>query len=295
MRDAKFWALFVLMRALAWLPWWVLEALGWVVGQLLWWTKTRTRRITEINIERCLPDWSAQERQRLARASLLDFGEKAFEIAKVWFAPPYTAVAAIVAVEGEHLLRRELASGRGVILLGPHHGNWEMLGLFVGRFYGLTTMYLPAKDPVVDALIRGVRTRGGATVAPASAGGIRTLLKVLKQGGLVGVLPDQVPKQAGAEFAPFFGAPALTMTLTSNLLQKTGARALFGCALRVGRGGGFRIVFREPDAGLYSPDIDTSLAALNLGVEAIARECPAQYQWEYKRFKAQPEGFSRVY
>jgi Kdo2-lipid IVA lauroyltransferase/acyltransferase len=291
----KFWTLTLLLRALALLPWPVLEALGWVLGHILWLLNTRTRHITEINMAHCLPELSAAERHNLARASLVDFGQTALEIAKVWFAPPPSAVSAIVAVEGEHLLRSALDDGRGVMVLAPHHGNWEMLGLYLGRYYGLTTMYLPSKDPALDTLIRSVRMRGGADVAPANSSGIRIVLKVLKQGGLIGMLPDQVPKQAGAEFAPFFGKPALTMTLGNNLLQKTGARALFACALRVGRGGGFRIVFSEPDPELYSADLQQSLAALNRGVEAIARQCPHQYQWEYKRFKAQPEGYPRLY
>lgn len=295
MQGVKFWVLTLSMRAVALLPWPVLEALGRLLGKSMWQLRTRARTITEINLARCLPELSPAERERLARSSLIDFGQTALEIAKIWFLPERKVADAIVAVEGEDLLQRGLAEGRGVIVLGPHHGNWEMLGLFLGRYYGLTTMYLPAKDPAVDAVIRSARTRGGTRVAPATAGGVRTLLKILKQGGLVGVLPDQVPKEAGAEFAPFFGAPALTMTLASNLVRKTGARALFGCAFRVGGGKGFRIVFREPGPEFYSADLGRSLAALNRGVEALVRERPQQYQWEYKRFKAQPEGLPRVY
>jgi KDO2-lipid IV(A) lauroyltransferase len=85
------------------------------------------------------------------------------------------------------------------------------------------------------------------------------------------------------------------MTLPSNLLQKTGAQALFGCAFRVGRGKGFRIVFRAADPEIYAKDLSVSLAAMNRGVEAFVRECPQQYQWEYKRFKVQPEGLPRRY
>jgi KDO2-lipid IV(A) lauroyltransferase len=85
------------------------------------------------------------------------------------------------------------------------------------------------------------------------------------------------------------------MTLPANLLQKTNACAVFGCAFRADDGRGFRIVFRAADAEIYSTDLTTSLAALNRGVEALILERPEQYQWEYKRFKAQPEGLARMY
>lgn len=295
MRGLKYWALTLALRLLALLPWSWLDALGRIVGRLLWLLRTRARAVTEVNLAVCLPELDAAERERLARVSLRDFGQTALEIVKIWFTPARRVVQTIVAVEGEDLLRRAQAEGRGVIVLGPHHGNWEMLGLFLGHFYGLTTMYLPARDPAVDRVICEARLRGGTGIAPATSGGVRTVLKILKQGGLIGLLPDQVPKEAGAEFAPFFGKPALTMTLASNLVQKTGARVFFGCAFRENGSGKFRVVFREPDAELYSADLAISLAALNRGVEALVRERPQQYQWEYKRFKVQPEGQPKVY
>lgn len=291
----KFWGLLALMRGLALLPWSVLDALGGAVGYALWRLDSRERRIAAANIACCLPDWPEARRARLERATLLHFGRVALEIAKVWFGSRASFDAAVVAVEGEAQLTAALASGRGVLMLAPHHGNWEMLGSYLGRHHALTTMYLPAKDATVDAVVRVARTRCGTAVAPATSGGVRTVLKLLKQGALVGILPDQVPKEAGAEFAPFFGRPALTMTLPTNLLQKTGARAFFGCAVRAGDGRGFRIVFREAEPAVYSADTAESLAALNRGVEALILEHPEQYQWEYKRFKTQPEGWPRMY
>ncbi|HSB95633.1 MAG TPA: lysophospholipid acyltransferase family protein [Spongiibacteraceae bacterium] len=294
-KKLKFWMVLALLRGLALLPWSALEGLGAIIGYCLWRFDSRERRIAAANIALCLPQLSAVERAQLERATLIHFGRVAAEIAKIWFGSRAAVDAAVVAVEGEELLTGALAEGRGVIILAPHHGNWEMLGSYLGRHHALTTMYLPAKDEAIDAVVRIARMRSGAQVAPANAAGVRTVLKVLKQGGLAGMLPDQVPKQAGAEFAPFFGQQALTMTLPGNLLQKTAAKAVFGCAFRVEHGNGFRIVFRAAPAEIYSPAADVSLAALNRGVEELVRECPQQYQWEYKRFKIQPEGVPRRY
>jgi KDO2-lipid IV(A) lauroyltransferase len=294
-QKLKFWVLLALMRALALLPWSLLDALGAALGYGFWRSDSRERRIARINIDYCLPDWPADRRAQLERATLIHFGRIALEIAKVWFGSRAVFDRSIAAVEGEELMTAAAAEGRGVLLLAPHHGNWEVLGSYLGRNHPFTAMYLPARDEAADGVIRIARTRSGGAIAAANNSGVRAVLKALKQGGVVGILPDQVPKQAGAEFAPFFGHPALTMTLAANLLQKTGARAVFGCAFRADDGRGFRIAFRAADPEIYSPDLGTSLAAMNRGVEALILERPEQYQWQYKRFKTQPEGAPRLY
>lgn len=288
--------LIALMRLLALLPLAWLGALGRLLGRALWLANGRERRVTELNLARCYPALDETRRRALARASLEDFGQKALEIIRMWFAPPDKVMDAVVSVEGEALVSEPLAAGEGVVLLAPHHGNWELLGMYLGRRYGVASMYLPNKRSAeLDRLIRSVRSRDGATLVPADASGVRSLLQAARQGRLVAMLPDQEPKHAGAEFAPFFGTPALTMTLASNLVRKTGARAVFAYAARLEGGRGFRIVFREPDPGLYSTELAQSLAGLNRSVEACIRDCPDQYQWEYKRFKTQPEGAPEIY
>lgn len=294
-QKLKFWVLLAVMRMLALLPWSLLDALGAALGYGFWRTDSRERRIARTNIDYCLPDWPSARRAELERAAMIHFGRIALEIAKVWFGSRAVFDRSIVAVEGEELMTAAAAEGRGVLLLAPHHGNWEVLGSYLGRNHPFTAMYLPARDDAVDGVIRIARTQSGGAIAAANNSGVRAVLKALKQGGVVGMLPDQVPKQAGAEFAPFFGQPALTMTLAANLLQKTGARAVFGCAFRADAGRGFRIAFRAADPEIYSADLAASLAALNRGVEALILERPEQYQWQYKRFKTQPEGMPRLY
>jgi KDO2-lipid IV(A) lauroyltransferase len=278
------------------LPLPVLNWLGIGIGELMWRLRTRECRVAEINLALCYPSMSPHERRELAHQSVRDFGCNAAEMLHVWFSSPQRALDGIGPVEGEHVMREALAAGRGVIVLGPHFGNWEWLGIYLGRHYRVTNMYLPAKKNLALAeAVLAARSRDGASVAPADASGVRTVLRTLKEGRVVGILPDQEPKHAGAEFAPFFGQPALTMTLVANLLQRTGARAVFAAAIRQRDGHRYRLVFRAPDPALYDPDLATSLAALNRGVENLVAEAPAQYQWVYKRFKSQPDGWPDPY
>ncbi len=276
------------------LPLALLLPLGALTGELMWLFRTRARSTTEYNLARCLPELSAAERARLVRQRLREFGRNALAMVHVWFEVPSRLHSVIHTVEGEDLLRQALSSGKGLIVLGPHIGNWELAGRYLGLHYGITTMYLPNRNnPDLDALVRRVRAQDGASVVPADGSGVRALLKELKRGGVIGVLPDQEPKQAGAEFAPFFGTPALTMTLISNLVQRTGACAVTVSSLR--EGCGYRLLFRDVDPKLYSAELSESLDGLNRSVEACAREDLAQYQWEYKRFRHQPPGMPRPY
>lgn len=282
------------MRLLALLPWSWLNWLGRQLGEVFWRFDSREKFITATNIAQCLPELDDDQRAQLVHDSLLDFGQTALELPKIWLSPPAKVIAAVTQIEGEDVLERARASGRGAMILAPHHGNWEVVGVYLGHRYGITSMYLPSENPAVNALVQTGRSRSGSTLVPADNSGVRSVLKALKRGALVGMLPDQVPKQAGAEFAPFFGQPALTMTLASNLLQKTGVQAVITVALRLPEGG-FRMIYREPDPALYSADSAVALAALNRSVEAIVREHPEQYQWEYKRFKARVEGTADIY
>lgn len=143
-----------------------------------------------------------------------------------------------------------------------------------------------------------VRSRSGSELVPTDRRGIVRLFTILRGRGVVGILPDQTPRRrggAGAEFAPFFGIPAITMTLSSKLLQKTGAKALVTYAQRLPDGQGFKMVIREADEGIYSKDITESLTAMNESVERCIREAPTQYQWEYKRFRRTAPGEKPVY
>src|SRR5690625_2274592 len=131
------------------------------------------------------------------------------------------------------------------------------------------------------------RSTDNIDMAPTNRRGVAQLLKALKRGEIVGILPDQVPEPgSGAEVAPFFGQPALTMTLVHNLIQRTGCSVLSVYAERVP--GGFKMVVLPADQDIFNEQAASSVAALNRSVEACVRRVPEQYQWEYKRLRRLP-------
>lgn len=283
----------LLFTLLARLPAALAARIGGLLGWIMYWRRSQARRVSEENLHLCLPELSAGERDRLVREHLQYLGVMAMELPAIWMRPVATLLPRIERVSGEDCLRQAQQQG-GVIVLAPHSGNWEMLGLYIAEHYPATMMYQPPNVRALDGLIRAARTRHGAGLVPTDAGGVRAMLKVLKRGELACLLPDQTPPLSNGEFAPFFGLPALTMTLIYSLVQRTGARVVCAWAYRTASGG-YAIEFKPAAEDIYSPQRELALSALNREVEYCARRQPAQYQWEYKRFRRQPDGSRRYY
>ena len=131
-------------------------------------------------------------------------------------------------------------------------------------------------------------------MAPTHRTGVSKVLAALRRGEVVGILPDQIPPAEGGRFVPFFGEPALTMTLPSKLIQKTTAKVFCGFAQRLPNARGYKIIVEEAISDIYSPDLDESIIALNKTIENTIMKSMEQYSWEYKRFRRRPDG-SRFY
>ncbi len=287
-------AIISLLHLLAKLPPAFNRRFGELIGTCLWFGGSRSRKVTERNLQLCMPTLSTTERHAMARRSLQEFGKTMAEMGAVWLWPVPRVLDLVQAVHGSELLEQNGTRQRGIIVLAPHIGNWEILGLFLAQEYPLTVLYQPPKSEALDALILSARARCGTQLAPTNRRGVLALLKALQRSELIGILPDQVPAREGGVFAPYFGVPALTMTLVSNLLKKTDARAVCAYAKRL-PSGGFDICFEPVDEAIYDEDIASSTEGLNRSIERCVNNLPEQNQWEYKRFKKRPEGEESVY
>ncbi len=271
----------------------LLRASARLMGQCFWLSDSRLAQVTRRNINACFPELPAAQRRALARESLVQTACTMLEIPAVW-QWPYAKVRARMQVQGLEHFQTAQAEGKGVIVLAPHHGNWEVLGLYLAELGEVTSLYQPPKQAEVEAIVRSAREKTGAKLVPTNRAGVAALLKALKAGGISGILPDQVPlDEASGVYAPFFGHPALTMKLIHSLLKSTGARAVTGFARRTPAG--WTITFLPADPAIYSGEVEQATAALNHSVEQAVRLCPEQYQWEYKRFREQPEGQPKFY
>ena len=291
--DIKGWLAATALTLMGKLPLRWSRRFGRLIGRIAVLTGSESLRVSRINLEICYPGMDPAERERLARRSVVETAIAGCEVATIWHQPWSRSEDQIIRVRNQQLLCNEIQDDRGVLVLMPHTGNWEIFGMYLATLGSSTALYAPPKIAALDPIIRAGREATGAQMVPTTVHGVRALLKALKAGGIVMVLPDQEPEPSGGDFAPFFGKPALTMTLAHNLQQRTGCRCVFGFGKRVE--GGFELVFLPAEQAIYSEETKVSLAAMNRGVEACIAEAPEQYQWEYKRFRRQPEGKSRIY
>lgn len=272
-----------LLRLLAQLPLSWLHRLGaftgWVVDRL---SPRFAARITE-NLDRSGIEPDPVRRARLRRRVVAELGKATLEVAAIWFRPPARAEKMMVSVRGWDIIEAQRAAGRGVLLLTPHLGCFEIAALYAARRVPMTILYRPPKLRWLEPLLRAGRAGGLAHLAPTTLGGVRRLLKALRAGEAVGLLPDQVPGVGEGAWAPFFGRPAFTMTLAGRLQQSTGCAVLLAIARRLPRGRGFELELELFDGDLAGPD---GAARLNAAVEQVVRRCPEQYLWSYNRYKA---------
>lgn len=281
-------AAMALLRLAAHLPLSWLHAVGAVAGRLAVLLHTREWRVTRRNHELVGATLGRPGRDDFVRAVLVETGKNLTELAKVWGAPPQRALALVRNVHGREHLDAARALGRGVIVAAPHLGCWELLNLWLCAQGPMALLYRVPQHAEWEALLRTARGALGATQVRADAAGVRELLRCLKQGMTLGILPDQRAKGGEGEFAPFFGLPCKSMTLLSRLAEKTGAPVVFGFAERLAQGQGFDLHFLPADAAIASVDRVAAVAALHRGIEACVRLAPEQYQWTYKRYSAQP-------
>lgn len=295
MSKLKYFLIAGLLRIAGSMPLGLAQWLGKLIGLIAWALPTKSRKVTDTNIAICLPELPADEQHRLSRDSMAHTGMTLMEIPLMWEWPVEKCLGLIKETRGLELVDEALASGKGLILLAPHLGNWELAGLFFSSRYKMAALYSPPHLPEFEDYMIRVRGRLGSELVRGDRRGLTRLMAILKQGGVAGILPDQSPRGKTNAFAPFFGMEVKTMTLVSKLIQKTGAQALVTYAERLPDGKGFRILVTEAESGMGDADAVLAATALNQSVEKVVRMSPEQYQWEYKRLRHRPPGQTNPY
>ncbi|HEY8607096.1 MAG TPA: lysophospholipid acyltransferase family protein [Noviherbaspirillum sp.] len=275
--------LVTLFRLLSALPLPVLHAIGAMTGWLVYLGSPSYRRRLAANMRQAGFDGNLTPAIREA-------GKNILELPFVWCAAE-RRVQASVKVENWDAVQEALDGGRGVIFLTPHLGCFEITAQVVAARTPLTAMYRPPRKQALKPLIEGARARGRLKLAPATLAGVRTLLKTLRRGEPIGILPDQVPQNGEGVWAPFFGKPAYTMTLPGKLQQMSGAPVILTYAERMPRGAGFVVRFARLQEAL-GDTAEQQAATINAAMEALIARCPAQYFWSYDRYKT-PKGVAR--
>lgn len=267
-------------RCFACLPLTVLQVLGWGAGWLVWVLPSRYKRRSAENLAIAMPEAS----QQVLRASLISAGQLFLEMPYWHMRRDEAKLAKQVQCDGWDEFQAALALGKGLILLGPHAGSFELLGaIYTSRFPATVLTRLPRQPWLQDWIIK-TRTRKNLTMAPSNQSGLKTLLKALKRGESIGILPDQVPLMGEGVWAPLFGKLAYTTKLVQRLQSTTGAPIFVMAAQRNGIGKGFTVRYHQIKERL-SDDIDIAAAQMNRAMEDMIVLMPTQYLWGYNRYR----------
>lgn len=281
-----------LLRQLAKLPLSWIHAIGGLLGWVVYFLSGEYAARLRANLLQSGLWRDEKDYQRILRRNIVESGKAATELIPVWFRPVAPAVRLVVRAEPIGLVEDAEQRERGVIYLTPHLGCFDAAALWAAQRRPITVLYRPPKMKALQPLIEAGRGRDKVHLAPANLGGVRLLLKALRRGEAVGILPDQVPGTGEGVWANFFGRPAYTMTLAGKLAQATGATILMAAAVRLPDGAGFAIHFTEFDGQVSG---ENSARDFNAAIEHMVTLAPDQYLWSYNRYKvpagvAPPEG-----
>ncbi len=274
-------------RLLSRLPLLWLQTLGAALGWMVWWASASYRHRFLQNTQAAGLRWD-QVKPAVAAAGMV-----LAELPWLWMRPATQPLNVPLHWDGLNHVTDALQQGRGMILLSPHLGCWElgaqMMAEHLGPVHGpMWVMYRPARKAWLRDLVAGSRQRPFLQAAPANQSGVRQLLRTLRQGGYTAILPDQVPPQGQGVWSRFFGRDAYTITLAVRLARQTGAQVVMGWCERLPKGQGFISHFEPWDhAGLHGAQVslEVTVLAMNQHIEAMVRRAPGQYLWGYARDK----------
>jgi KDO2-lipid IV(A) lauroyltransferase len=268
-----------LLRLFAYLPLPVIHFLGGVAGWLTYWSSPSYAARMRENLRNSALSVDENDFQKLLHASIAETGKGATETFAVWFRKQEKVLQWVRECRGWQHVEDALAKKKGIIFLTPHLGCFEITALYYAARHPMSVLYRPPRKAWLVPLIAAGRSRKNIHLAPTNMQGVRSLLKALKQGEAIGILPDQVPSAGEGEWEEFFGKPAYTMTLVNKLAQTTGATVLMAFGERLPHGAGYIIHIETEDIA----------SGLNATIERVISTRPEQYLWGYNRYKT-PRG-----
>lgn len=268
----------IILKILAMLPLPVIHGLGVIIGWVSYWSDEKFSRRIRNNLHniRFAPNLKAHA--RLVRLNVSETGKGMIETLAIWAKSGRSVLQWVKHCEGWHHVEAALAAKKGIVFLTPHLGCYEITARYYTAKHPMTVLYSPARKSWLSSIMEQGRQRSNTSLAPANLSGVRSLLKALKRGEAVGILPDQVPDLGDGVWATYFGEPAYTMNLVGKLVDATDATVLLAYGERLPWGKGFTIHIEPLDTGTTAQDI-------NNAIERLVRKKPEQYLWSYRRFK----------
>jgi len=284
-------ALIGLARGLARLPRPVMRALAHPIAWFSYVAVPRRRKVALANLAVAFPKWTSARRAQVARAHFVEFVISLIDRFALWEGPVSRLEALVKASGWEHL---EGALARGpVIVLAPHFLGMDAGGLLISARIPVVSVYAQQKSQyLTDAMTRG-RARFPNTSLVLRNEGLRAVLRHMRKGKTLYLLPDMDLGARDAVFVPFFDVEAATVTTVSRLARMTGAQVVPTATRMVGDA--YALEIYPAWEGFAQSDPHAAARAMNRFIEERIREMPSQYLWTHRRYKTRPDGAPPLY
>lgn len=253
---------------------------------------SKISKIIGLNIQIAFPNMDQQQRQQLTQKAIQNELTSYFEFLSIWGSSNQRNIQRIQNVSGEQYLHEALAEKKGIVLIVPHFGTWEVMNAWLSQYTEMTILYKPVKNPDADRFVREARSREQAHLVPTDESGVRQIFKALKQGGTTAILPDHTPDHGG-EMINYFDIPLASSSLSAKLIQKTKAKALLIYTMRNDQDG-FDMYIEPIDPQIYQGSAEDGTLIIHQTLEQLIKRYPDHYHWSYKRFSANKE-LKRIY
>jgi KDO2-lipid IV(A) lauroyltransferase len=266
--------------------------LGKAIGRLAHRLAAKRRAITRRNIELCFPGYSAEERDRLAKAHFEALGASLMEMALARWASD-RRLRAISTVEGAEHVQQTLDEGYGVILLSARFTALEISGrIFSMAAPPFDAVYRKFRNDFTTEVLARTRNRSARRLIEKND--IKSMVRSLREGIPVWYAPDQSYRLKQSALIPFFGVPGMTNIATTTLARLGRAKALPFLPRRL-PDGGYELRILPPIEGLPGDDPVEDTKKYVAVIEEHIRSCPEQYYWVHRKFKDRPESMPDVY
>jgi len=285
-------ALLALMWLLHWLPLSWLGRLGEAIGALLFCVLKTRRHIALTNLQLCLPELSDAERQTIAKQHFQAYARAVLERSILWWASE-SRLKRLITIDPALPLATICAGP--TILLCPHFVSLDVAGVAVMLQSSLCSIYTCQRNRVFDQTLRKGRSRFRPVKLFSRNQGIKPIIRAMREGLPFFMLPDMDFGAKDAEFVPFFGNPAATLTAPARIAAATHATLIPVVATYLPNYQGWKVQFYPPWDNYPGDDIFSATQRMNRFIEDRIRETPAEYWWTHKRFKTRPKNFPDVY
>ena len=248
-------------------------------------------RVTLTNLRLCFPQYSEQQRARIARQSFRNIARAALDHSILWKADR-ESMERYIRIEGGHHLTD--AANRPLIIVMPHFVGIDAGGVGMCLRARLSVVYSRQRNAVWEEWLLKARRRFNEPILFQRQGiDMRTVIRTLKDGIPLGYLPDVDLGPTSSIFVPFFGIASATIPMVSRLARLTGAKALIAATEMTPDG--YLVHIEPPWQDFPGASIEEDTARMNREIERWVRRFPEQYLWSHKRFKTRPPGAAPVY